>query len=428
MRFPMLALACVLAASTSQAQTQAAPTVAPLTLAEAMARAEAANPAIRAREAQQATGEGLRREAASPLFNNPELSLEQARRRATGGAAAGGNASERSLGIAQPFETGGQQGRRRAAASATIDAIRAEIDDARRQARADAALRFHAVLAAQRRVLIEQRSVSLFDTTASAVARRRAAGEDTRLDANVALIEAERARNALAVSSEQLLDARAELAAVLQLPPAQMPEIVGELSALQSAPPAYGLDQLLTSVQSQPRLAALAAREAAARARLAVENASRSPDVTVGLNVGREGPPGGRERVTTLSLTVPLPVFKRNAAAIGQAQTEATQAEIERMTAIRDGEAQVRRLWLRLASQRDRVQRLQQAMLPASSDNQQLATRSRQAGQIGLLEQLVINRQALDAERELNDALGDYHATRIEMERAAGWPQEGTTR
>ncbi len=38
---------------------------------------------------------------------------------------------------------------------------------------------------------IEERSVELFDNTAQAVSKRRAAGEDTRLDANVALVEAE---------------------------------------------------------------------------------------------------------------------------------------------------------------------------------------------------------------------------------------------
>jgi cobalt-zinc-cadmium efflux system outer membrane protein len=92
---------------------------------------------------------------------------------------------------------------------------------------------------------------------------------------------------------------------------------------------------------------------------------------------------------------------------------------------VRDAQAQVRRLWSRLESQRERVLRLQRTMASASADNQQLAARSRQAGQIGLLDQLLVNRQALDAERELNDALAEYHATRIELEQAAGWSQEG---
>ena len=425
MRFPLLALAFVLAASTVPASAQTTAGVGALTVAEALRLAETASPALRAREAQLAAAEGSRREAAALLFNNPELSVERTRRRAT---APDGSASEWGLGIAQPIEIGGQQARRREAASASLEALRAEIEDARRQARAEASLRFHAVLAAQRRVRLEQRSVELFDGTAQAVAKRRSAGEDTRLDANVALIEAERARNALAVSQEHLQDAKAELATALQLPPSAVPEVVGDLGVPNGAPLPYGLDQLLTSAQSLPKQRALAAREDAARARVGVERASRYPDVTVGLNVGREGAGDGRERVTTLSLSVPLPLFKRNDAAIGQAMSDATQAEIERAAATRDGQAQVRRLWTRLDSQRERVARLQRAMVAASTDNQQLAAKSRQAGQIGLLDQLLVNRPARDADRDLNEALAEFHITRIELENAAGWSQEGTAR
>jgi cobalt-zinc-cadmium efflux system outer membrane protein len=425
MRFPSLALACVLAASANLAGAQNAQGTAALTLAEAMRLAESAHPVVRSREAQLAAAEGARREAAAPLFNNPELSAETTRRRA---AAVDGRANEWAVGIAQPIETGGQQARRREAAAAALDALRAEIAGARRQARTEAALRFHAVLAAQRRVQIEQHSLELFERTAQAVEKRRGAGEDTRLDANVALIEAERARNALASAREHLLDARGELGTTLQLPPQALPELAGELVAPTGDKLPYELEPLLTSIRDLPKQRALAARYDAARARVGVERGSRYPDVTVGVNVGREGPSDARERVTTLSVSVPLPLFKRNDAAIGQALSEADQAEIERSVALRDTQAQVRRLWSRLDSQRERVQRLQRAMLVRAAQSQDLAAKSRLAGQIGLLDQLLVNRQTLDAERELNDALAEYHATRIELEQAAGWPLEGTTK
>ncbi|MGM9488084.1 TolC family protein [Ideonella sp. YS5] len=422
MRFPLLALACVLATAVNSATAQNNQGTSPLTLAKAMRLAETAHPAVRAREAQLDAAEGARREAASVLFNNPELSAERTQRRAD---TPDGRAKEWTIGVAQPIETGGQQTRRREAAAAGLDALRAEIDDARRQARTEAALRFHAVLAAQRRVQLEQRSLELFEGSAQAVAKRRAAGEDTRLDANVALIEAERARNALASARERLLDARSELGTVLQLPPSALPEVAGELAMPPADALPYQVDQLVAASQSLPKQRALAARETAARARLGLEHANRYPDVTVGVNVGREGPGDARERVTTLTVSVPLPLFKRNDAAVGQAMSEARQAELERTTSARDVPAQVRRLWSRVDSQRERVLRLQRAMVSASADNQQLAAKSRQAGQIGVLDQLLVNRQALDAERELTEALAEYHATRIELEQAAGWPQEG---
>ena len=431
MRFPVLVATCMvglLAAAHGLAGAQAPASPPELILAEALWQAEQASPAVKLREAQLAAAEGARQQAASVLANNPELSVERSRTQTRAMPPPDERSNGWAVGIAQPIEIGGQQARRREAAAATLDALRAEIEDARRQARSDAALRFHAVLAVQRRIQIEQRSVDLFDSTAQAVAKRRAAGEDTRLDANVALVEAERARNALAVAREQWLDARSALADALQLPPSAVPAVAGELATdLDTALP-YSLDQLVNAAQALPRLRALSARENAARARLGVERASRLPDLKVGVSVGREGPGTARDRVTMLTLSMPLPLFNRNEAAIGQALSDVTTSEVERAVVVRDQEAQVRRLWARLASQRARVQRLQRTLLPASADNQQLAAKSRQAGQIGLLEQLVISRQVLDAEREMNDALGEYHATRIEIEYAAGWSLEGTAR
>ena len=181
-------------------------------------------------------------------------------------------------------------------------------------------------------------------------------------------------------------------------------------------------------MQNLPKQRALAAREDAARARLGVERGNRNPDVTVGVHAGREGPSDGREQLAIVSLSVPLPLFKRNDAAIGQAMTDMTQAEVERAAALRDTEVRVRQLWSRLASQRERIQRLQRVLVPASTDNQQLSAKSREAGQIGLLDQLIVNRQAIDAERDLIDLLAEMHSTRIELEYAAGWPQQGSAR
>ena len=425
MRFPLVALAFALAAIAypAGAQPAAAPTT--LTLNEAMRLAEAAHPSVLAREAQLAAAEGTRSEAAALLFNNPEFSTEAIRRRAD---VAVGSWNEWSVGISQPFETGGQQARRREAAAAGLDALRAEIDDVRRQARAEAATRFLAVLSAQRRVQLEQHSVDLFVRSAQAVAKRRAAGEDTRLDANVALVEAERARNALALAGERLIDARSELGTAVRLPPSALPEVAGELGTKVGDLLPYKLEQLLASAQNLPRQRALVAREVAARARLGVERGNRNPDVTIGVHAGREGPSGASERLAIVSLSVPLPLFKRNDAAIGQAITDMTQAEVERASALRDAEMRVRQLWSRLASQRGRIQRLERVLVPASTDNQQLSAKSREAGQIGLLDQLIVNRQAIEAERDLIDLLAEMQTTRIELEYAAGWPQQGSSR
>lgn len=389
-----------------------------LTLPEAVKRAEAANVTVLARRAQLSAIDGQRRESDAFLYNNPSVTVEGTRRRSTPLDA---STNEFNLGVSQTFETGGQQANRRSAASAAADAATAEIDDAIRAARWDAVGQFYAVLVAQRRVELEERSTAVFERVASVVAKRRAAGEDTRLDANLASIEVERSRNAAGVARERLLDLRNELATTLQWPPEQLPDLVGELDAVGALPDGYTLDRLLASANELPRIRALDARVETARSRVSVERGNRNPDITVGVSAGREGFPDDRERLARLWVSVPLPLFKQNQAAVGQAMSDLTQAEVERNAAVRDTQARIRRVWRLFESQRERVDRLRRLVLPASVDNQQLSARSREAGQIGLLDQLVLSRQALDAERELNDALGEYQATRVELERIAGW-------
>lgn len=427
MRLKMLVLAGALAAITRPALAQAVSAtieatsaVQALGLADALRLAENANPALRAKQAQLAAAEGVRTDALGLLYNNPQLSLERARRDVPQAGLPTERRNEWSAGLSQTLEIAGQRGHRRQAAESALVALRAEIDDRRRQVRAEVAQQFYRVLALQQRVELEAQALQLFEGTAAAVGKRRAAGEDTKLDANVAAVEAERARNQLAQATEQLLDARNELSAKLQMPPQRLPEASGEL-ADAARPVPYTLQSLLVQVDVQPRLRALAAREESARARLELENAGRYPDVTVGVSVGREGAFDARERLSTFSVSLPLPLFKHNAAGIGQARSELSQAEVERAAGTRDAQAQVRTLWAKLESLRARVRRLQETVLPALADNQQLSLKSQRAGQIGLLELIVVSRQALDARRDLIDALTDLQTTRLALELAAGW-------
>ena len=228
--------------------------------------------------------EGLQREAARPLFNNPSLTAEGGRRRADG---VSGSANEWTVGIAQPLELGGQQARRREAAAAALEALRAEIDDARRQARADAATRFQAIVAAERRVAarapldraVRQRLAS----GRAAPCRRRghAPGCQCRPGRSRALAQClGRRQRAAARRPERTGDAAADVARPAA---GDRCRAARQRDAAVDAA-AYGLEPMLQAAQALPRLRALAAREDAARARLDVERANRYPDVTVGVS------------------------------------------------------------------------------------------------------------------------------------------------
>jgi cobalt-zinc-cadmium efflux system outer membrane protein len=136
---------------------------------------------------------------------------------------------------------------------------------------------------------------------------------------------------------------------------------------------------------------------------------------------GREGASTARERLTTVTVSLPLPLFRRNATGIGRAASELNQAQIERQAATRNTASDVRALWQGLQSLTARVEALQKTVLPALQENQRLSVKSLQAGEIGLFQLLVVNRQVLDGRRDLIDAQTELRTTRIELERAAGW-------
>lgn len=388
-----------------------------LTLDEAWHLAEQANPMLRTAKANLAGAEGQYKDAQSVLWNNPVLSSERTRRRVVPTGLPDQRFGEWNVGITQTFEIAGQRSHRRDATQFDLEATREDIAEARRELRAAIELRFAHVLGLQKRIELERDGLKLIEDVEAAVGKRVRAGEDSRLDGNLASVEAERARNQLALLNEQLTEARAELAAIMQLPPATLPEAVGDL-AVTSSP--YSLADLLAQVAARPKLRSFDLREQAARSKLNLERASVYPDVTVGLTTGREGPGDARERLTTLSVSVPLPLFKRNAAGIGRATTELAQAQIERQAATRDAEAQIRALWQKLESLRIRAKRLTESVLPRLDENKQLSTTSFRAGEIGLLQLVVVNRQLIDARRDYLDAIAEFMQTRIALEQAAG--------
>ena len=392
-----------------------------LTLEDAWRIAEQANPAIRSARAAIYALEGQLAESRAPLWSNPEVAVEGSRTRIPQATAPDDRYGGWRAGVTQAFEIAGQQGRRREVAEAEIAASRANVAEVRAALRADVEQRFVQVLALQLRTSLEQQTVAIVEQSSGVMAKRLDAQEVGRLDANLARIEAERARNQLIQLDEQLTLARAELAGLLQLPAGQLPAVTGELRRS----PGYTLDDLLQAASRRRQLETFARREEAARSRLELERASRYPDVTLGAFSGRDGPSTLRENLAGLSVSVPIPLFRRNEAGVGRAMTELTQVQIERQAAERDAPAAVRAQWLRVSQLESRAKRLRENVLKILEDNQRLSGIALREGEIGIAELLLVNRQVAETRRELLEAETDLRLAQIALERAAGWPAAG---
>lgn len=391
-----------------------------LSLDAAWQRAEAANPALQAEMAKLQAASGQSQDARAPLWNNPTVSGEWLRRRIPEPDQGPINTRDWSVGISQTFELAGQQGLRRDLARDNEIATQADIGDVRRRLRMEVAQRFFQVLGLQSRLRMEQQTLKLITDAAAAVHQRFVAGEDTRLDDNLAAVEAGRASDQIRRLRDVLIQARAELANLLQLPPAELPTVRGELA---SPLPPYTLDTLLAAARQRPDRRAAALRMRMAEAQLRLERASLMPDVTVGLSYGHEGTAFRDETLAGVNLSLPIPLFRRNATGIGRAISNLTQRQIEQRALHRDIPAQIRALWQRHENLRARIRALDREVLPRLKENQRLSQVAYREGEIDLLQLLLVNRQVLDGQRDLLDAQSALQMTRIALESAAGWPR-----
>ena len=396
-----------------------------ITLEEAWRIAEERSVAVVAARASMTTAEGRSADTRGLFWNNPELSAEAIQRRIQNSPIGATTAREWSAGVSQIIEIAGQPGYRRQAALDELTAARHQLDEARLRLRAEVERRFVQVLALQLRVANEREFLDLVERNAAFAAKRVDAGEGSKLEGNVARVEAGRARSQLAVLEDQLTQARNEMGAVVQLPPGGFPEVAGDLETTEVP---VMLAELLDRSAQRPRLAEAAARESAARNRLDLERAARYPDVTLGFRVAREGVAEFRENVSAVNISLPLPLFKRNAGNIAQASAELSRAEAERRAGERDLQALVRSLWQRREILRARVQALKADVLPALADNQRLSQRALQEGEIAQAELVIINRQLVEGRRDLLDALAELRLVHVAIEEATGFVLDARSR
>jgi outer membrane protein, heavy metal efflux system len=321
-------------------------------------------------------------------------------------------------GIAQTFEIAGQQGWRRNAAQQSQHAIALDIAEEYRTLHAQMEEQFITVLAIQKRMEVEQHILKLIEQNTALSRKRVQAGEDSLLDGNLAVVDTERARNQLSALNEQLVRARAQLAATLQLGEAELPAVSGELMPSSNS---YTLSNLLEKLTDRPGIQSLSVKESAARSRLELQKNLTYPDLTISVNNSREATVAGDDNITSLGVSLPLPIFRRNGAGIGRATTELTQSEINRAALTRNAKAAIQAAWLRRENIRERIGRLDKEVYPRLEENLTLAKLAFENGEIGLPQLLILQRQAVDAQRDIIDAQKDMRLVQIELEYISGW-------
>jgi outer membrane protein TolC len=378
-----------------------------LTLEETIARAREEGGAVVIARARIAEAEAAVLDASARFRDNPVIEGAAGPR-----AGAETRATDIELGVSQQFETGGQRQARIAGARAGVDRQRAEVLRASLDVVFEAVSAFLDGIAATERLQISEAADSVARELLNATERRYALGDIAAIDVNLARIDAARSAATLVAARADLTAAAGALRAILRLPANEPIELRGSLD-LSPPPP---MEALAALVDQRPEFGVLQAelREAEAQAQLG--RALRNP--ALGFRVTYE-----REEADTIllgGLTVTLPAFQRGhgtlAAGLARVSRARLEAEIIReatLSALRTAYAvHEQHAALAGALQRDAV--------PSVVDNEMLGRRSYEAGEMNLMDFLLIRRDALDTRMTVIDRRLEAARSRLFVDFIAG--------
>lgn len=400
-RVPFLGLLCwLVAAVPAGAQVV-------LTLEETIARAREQSGAVVVARARIAEAEAAVIDASARFRDNPVIEGAAGPRSGTGQRAA-----DVEVGLSQQFETGGQRQARIASARATVERQRAEVQQSARDVVIDAASAFLEGIAATERLQVVEGADAIARELLNATERRYVLGDIAAIDVNLARIDAARSTATLVAARADLTAAAGTLRALLRIPAGEPIELRGSLEL----PPPPTIERLEASVDQRPEFAVLAAEVREAEARAQLGRALTKPDLGFRIAYVREE----TDTVLLGGLTITLPAFQRGqgtlAAGLARANRARTEAEIERQTAL----AELRTAYAVYEQRAALSAALERDAAPSVADNETLARRSYEAGEMNLMDFLLIRRDAVDTRLTVIDRRFDAARSRLTVDFIAG--------
>ncbi|AVK07743.1 hypothetical protein APB27_18210 [Pseudomonas aeruginosa] len=337
---------------------------------------------LKARHALEAASHTGRKIAASPY--EWSVGIDGQRRRYD----TGGNSNEWSARIERPIRIGGKAELDQDLGDTTERIARAELAEARHEAaRALADLWIDWLAAIQARELAKEQ-LGFAESSASAVAGRRRAGDASLLDLNAAQADAAEARRkldvALAQEAKAILRLRSRFPSLVMEPRPLSEPVELELDEAQWRERVLAESDTLRIMQASLKRAELTAERA---------RADRIPDPTVGIFTASEA--RRSERIVGISVSIPLGgTYRRETmlealkqADVARAELERQRKEIDLATAetINDARTALRR-W-KLAEQSTQM----------AQENAKLGQRGYGLGEGDLQSLLLLRRQSVDA-------------------------------
>lgn len=377
-----------------------------LTLEDVLARARSQSAPVVVERARLAEVAAWRADAGRRA-HNPVLDVAAGPRRASGGVRA-----DLDIGVSQQLDVSGQRRARVDAAEAALARATASADDVARAAAYRGAAAFLHAVAATEHARIAEDADAVAQELATATERRFAAGDVAAIELNLSRIARARVAADLRAARARLIAAIGELRVLLRIPQTESIAVRGTLDVS----PLPTTARLAETVGQRPDLAALDAEGREAEADLALARTRRRPEL--GLRAGFERDDG--DTVVVGGLTLTLPAFQRGDSATAAALARRSRARIERDLAHETAVSEAAVAASVHVAQTEAVEALTVQALPAIADNDLLARRSYEAGELGLLDLLRIRRDAFETREAWLDLRLEAALSRLAVDYQSG--------
>ena len=169
---------------------------------------------------------------------------------------------------------------------------------------------------------------------------------------------------------------------------------------------------------ARPDVAAAAGEVARATTQTRLQRALRTPAPTLGAGYKHNG---GNDTLI-FGVTVPLPLFNRNAGAIARAEADARRAENRAQSVILAVNLDVQQAVNTVDVSRARVAYIEREALKNAQETRDIILASYRAGAVNLIDFLDAQRAFRDTVRSYNRAVFDYRISQFQLEAAVGVP------
>jgi len=323
-----------------------------------------------------------------------------------------GDSLDAGAGISQRFELGGQRGARITRAQAGVEQARSARDDSLRRLLRDVARAFYTGLHAEEGFRVAARSEEIAAEVARIAERRYRAEDVPVLDLNVSRAALARARAEREIAEAERASVLGDLRILLGMEAAEALSLVGDLRDRRPFDPA----DLALRAAERPDLRALEAELTQAEAELRLARAEAWPDLGLGARYERDE----RDDVVLGEVSLELPVFDRAQGARAEAAARVRRLRVELDAARRTAAVEVQTALAVQARRVRAVEELEANALPLLDENESLARRSYEAGEMPLAELLLVRRETLDTRREYLERLLEAAVATVDVEASAG--------